>query len=162
MSRDPEPVRREGDRRSRQSLALSRICPAPAPSPPSRPVSDSVTPSPCPPPAQAVTTPTPPPPCTHEGTPPPLYYYILPYFLALVTGVWDARAVCCGCVTIVTTLWLYVYAGRCAARLGPPASLRSLGRCFGFVPQPRVLFLRDRAGGVPSPTIRASSLRVPV
>ncbi len=43
-----------------------------------------------------------------------------------------------------------------------PASLRSLGRRFDFVPRLASSPCCVRAGGCSSPTIRASSLRVPV
>lgn len=49
--------------------------------------------------------PTPPTPVrTRGGTPAPSYYYNLPYFLALLIGVWAARVVCCGCVAIVAVV----------------------------------------------------------
>lgn len=122
-------------------------------------------------------SPTPPTPVrTRGGTPAPSYYYDLPYFLAPLIGVVGGSSgvlrLCCeyyGCVTVclcsdlqVKGLLSPVPGGVCpGGLLGFCSRLASLvgstlRRCLASSSS------GVRAGGCSSPTIRASSLRVPV
>jgi len=74
-------------------------------------------------------------------------------FLQLFAGICRSR-VCCWPFRVV-----FVLAAGCVVA---PASLRSLGRRFDFVPRLASSSSVGRAGGCSSPTIRAGSLRVPV
>jgi len=123
--------------------------------------------------------PTPPHPRTHPwGDPSPLLLLHVPVFfgppgwvcgrlewcvavvlrlLRLCDGMFMQPFAGLGLVVTRSGRLLCWFCSRCT-----PASLRSLGRRFDFVPRLASSPCCVRAGGCSSPTIRASSLRVPV